>query len=113
MRKSLLKTPPSGLSSRPDRPAAALVAVGVGRRRQSERNGSHPYGSMAPLGADVDPGFADVELDPTARLRLLETLVSRADIGECAQAGLQWLDDTLGITRSLCLLRPSGEAVLL
>jgi signal transduction histidine kinase len=47
-----------------------------------------------------------------ARLRLLEALVSRADISECAQAGLQWLRTSLGIEQSLCLARPIGDASL-
>ena len=42
MRKSLLKTPPSGLSSRLA-PPAALVAVDAARRPASRRNGSTPY----------------------------------------------------------------------
>jgi len=87
------------------------VAVGVGRRRQSERTRSDGYRGIAPVGADVDGIGADI--DPAARLRLLEALVSRADIAECAQAGLQWLEEALGITHSLCLVRPIGEASLL
>jgi signal transduction histidine kinase len=47
-----------------------------------------------------------------ARLRLLEALVSRGDIADCAQAGLQWLEETFGITQSLCLVRPSSETSL-
>src|SRR5947207_13896750 len=111
MRKSLLKTPPSGLSSRPGRPAAALVAVGVGRGRQSERTHSDGYHGIAPVGANGARAGADAEIDSAARLRLLEALVSRADIAECAQAGLQWLEETLGLRPPPCLVRPTGAAL--
>jgi signal transduction histidine kinase/PAS domain-containing protein len=47
-----------------------------------------------------------------ARLRLVEALVSRADISECAHAGLQWLQAVLGIGQSLLLVRPIGDASL-
>ena len=89
------------------------MAVGVGRGRQSERTHSDGYHGIAPVGANGAAAGADAEIDSAARLRLLEALVSRADIAECAQAGLQWLEETLGIRQSLCLVRPIGEALLL
>jgi signal transduction histidine kinase len=67
-----------------------------------------------PSGRAASPRVAvnEDEIRIGARLRLLETLVSRADISECARAGLLWLEETLGITRSICLVRPIGEASL-
>src|SRR5206468_10678462 len=61
---------------------------------------------------DVDPLGTLSDAKTAARLRLLEALVSRADITECAQVGLQWLEETYGIARSICLVRPIGEASL-
>jgi PAS domain S-box-containing protein len=97
------------------------VAVGVGRKRQSERRNADGYRGIAPVGANGAAPAApvntvenaeNVEIDPAIRLRLLEALVSRADIAECAQAGLQWLEETLGVSRSLCMVRPIGETSL-
>ena len=97
------------------------MAVGVGRKRQSERSNADGYRGIAPVGANgADPAAPvntvenaeNVEIDPAIRLRLLEALVSRADIAECAQAGLQWLEETLGVSRSLCMVRPIGETSL-
>ena len=68
---------------------------------------------MARLGVDGEPGLTGGETDSAARLRLLEALVSRADLAECAQAGLQWLHETLGIPRSLCLVRPVADPSLM
>src|SRR5438034_6291734 len=109
MRKSLLKTPPSGLSSRPPRRRAALVAVGAGRRPPNEGIDAETYNTSR-ASFDVDPQGTLSDAETAARLRLLETLVSRADITECAQVGLQWLEETYGIARSICLVRPIGEA---
>jgi signal transduction histidine kinase len=47
-----------------------------------------------------------------SRLRLLEGFLSRTELADCAQHGLQWLDDTLGVRRSMCLVRPMGHSVL-
>ncbi|HUR33651.1 MAG TPA: ATP-binding protein [Vicinamibacterales bacterium] len=53
---------------------------------------------------------ADGRLD--ARLRLLEGFLSRADLSDCAQQGLQWLAEELQVFQSLCLVRPAGEQTL-
>jgi PAS domain S-box-containing protein len=68
---------------------------------------------VARLGVDGEAGLTDGETDSAARLRLLEALVSRADLAECAQTGLQWLHETLGIPRSLCLVRPVADPSLM
>jgi PAS domain S-box-containing protein len=47
-----------------------------------------------------------------ARVRLLEALVSRSDATDCTQYALQWLREVLGLTSSLCLLKPPGEEAL-
>jgi PAS domain S-box-containing protein len=98
------------------------VAVGAERRAATERSGQSgpdPYSGVSRRDSGVATGPAGTrpaaardETSLAARLRLLEALVSRADIGECAQAGLQWLQDTLGIAESLCLIRPSGDPAL-
>ena len=47
-----------------------------------------------------------------ARVRLLEAFVSRSDLTDCTQYALQWLREILGLTPSLCLLKPAGEEAL-
>jgi len=47
-----------------------------------------------------------------ARLRLLEGFLSRTEIVDCAQHALQWLGEVLGISQSICMVRPSGEQAL-
>src|SRR5262245_54726964 len=108
MRKSLLKTPPSALSSRVAHPPAALVAVGE-RRRAPKRNGSAPYTGVPRVRVAVEeaPGGEDV-----AKLRLVEGFVSRTELADCTQFALQWLGESLGVSQTLCVVRPGGEASL-
>src|SRR5690349_3430789 len=98
MRKSLLKTPPSALSSRVAHPSAALLAVG-GRERASKRNGSAPYTGVprvrVAVETSVDP--VDDQGDVAARVRLLEGFVGRTEIADTAVHALQWLDQVYGI----------------
>ncbi len=113
MRKSLLKTPPSGLSSRLAPPAAAaLVAVGAARRPATKRNGSAPYTGVPRVRVAVEETSTEEAEQRGARVRLLEGFVSRAEIADCAQVALQWLRDVAGIKQSICLIRPSGEGSL-
>jgi PAS domain S-box-containing protein len=49
---------------------------------------------------------------PVARVRLLEAFVSRSDITDSTQYALQWLSEILGLSPSVCLLRPDGEEAL-
>jgi signal transduction histidine kinase len=46
------------------------------------------------------------------RLRLLEGFLNRIDIADCARHALQWLDEVLGVARSMCLVRFPREPVL-
>ena len=48
----------------------------------------------------------------SARVRLLEGFVGRAEIADCAQFAVQWLGEVLGLRESICLLRPVGEQAL-
>src|SRR5262245_14075383 len=105
MRKSLQKTPPLELNSRLARLSAGLLAA-AGPRRAVKGNGAavaarHP----AATAADVDQGHA--------RLRLLEGFLSRTEIADCAQFALAWLGETLGVNRSLCLVRPLRDPMLM
>ena len=45
-------------------------------------------------------------------MRLLEAFVSRSDVTDGTQYALQWLREILGLTPSLCLLKPAGEEAL-
>src|SRR5262245_34755560 len=114
MRKSLLKTPPSELSSRLVPAPAALLGVGAARRPAGSRNGSARYTGVprvrVEVGETVEESVEEHQL--TARLRLLEGFVSRTDLNESAQLGLFWLRDVLGLVPSLCLVRPLGDPAL-
>src|SRR5262245_25959318 len=113
MRKSLLKTPPSGLSSRLAPPAAALVAVGAARRPATKRNGSGPYTGVPRVRVAVEEASGEEAEQLASRVRLLEGFVGRAETADCAQNALQWLGDVAGITQSICIVRPAGETSLI
>jgi len=53
---------------------------------------------------------ADDDATLAARVRLLEGFVSRTEIADCTQFALQWLGETLGVSQSICLVRPGTEA---
>src|SRR5262245_227301 len=111
MRKSLLKTPPSGLSSRLLPPAAALVVGARARRQAAKRNNGAPYTGVPRMRVAVEGIGEDGNL-LEARVRLLEGFVSRTEIGDCAHHALQWLGDAFGVSQSICLVRPVGEQSL-
>src|ERR1700741_3973111 len=100
MRKSLLKMPRSGPSSIAP-PPAALVAVGAPRRPAVKRNGTAPYTGLprVPVAVGESAGHAGDLL--AARVRLLEGFIGRSEIADCAQIGLQWLGEVLGIRQSI------------
>src|SRR5206468_1455871 len=104
MRKSLQKTPPSGLSSRLAHLSAGLLAAGA-VRRAPRRNGANVSTAHVAVAARRDGHLA-------ARLRLLEGFLSRTDISDTAQHALQWLAEITGVTQSICLVRPVGEQVM-
>ena len=92
------------------RPAAAKPAApGFGEPRRSASRGSGGNGAGAH--ADRVPPPLDPD-DLGARTRLLEGFLSRSEIADCAQLALQWLSDELGIDRSICLVRPLREQML-
>src|ERR1041385_2453623 len=112
MRKSLLKTPPSGLGSSLAQPPAALVAV-AGRKPTTRRSGPAPDTGVPRVRVAVEETVEESELgELVARVKLLEGLVGRNDIADCTQYALQWLNDSLHRARSICLVRPSGEHAL-
>jgi len=45
-------------------------------------------------------------------VRLLEGFISRTDVSDTAQHALQWIGETLGIAKSICLVRPMGDPAL-
>jgi PAS domain S-box-containing protein len=95
-------------------PAAALVAVGAGPRAAAKRNGSAaPYTGVPRVRVAVETGVSDDAETLSARVRLLEGFVARAEISDCTQVALQWLGDVLGVRRSMCLVRPDAEQALL
>ena len=106
MTKSLPKMRPSELSSRMGRLPTGLLAPGAVQRHASKRNG-----------AQVNEGgrFAlTIRGDETlgVRLRLLEGFLSRTELADCARYALQWLGEVVGVSQSICLVKPIGEQTL-
>jgi hypothetical protein len=60
----------------------------------------------------VEEGFGDETGMLAARVRLLEGFVARAEMSDCTQMALQWLGDVLGVSQSICLIRPESEQSL-
>src|SRR5690242_17767320 len=108
MRKSSPKTPPSGLSSRLAHLPVGLLDDVDARRRGSKKNGEAHNGQRTMLAA-VMPR---VESGLASRMRLLEGFLSRTDIADCAQYGLQWLGEALAVPQAICLVHPIGEQSL-
>src|SRR5689334_14838365 len=111
MRKSLLKTPPSALSSRLLSPAALVVGARA-RRPAPKGDRGAGYADGPRVRVAVEGAIGEEEDFLASRLRLLEGFVSRTDITDCAQFALQWLANVFGVTPSICLLRPQGEQML-
>jgi len=111
MRKSLLKTPHSGLSSRLLSPPAALV-VGGRERKPAKRSNGSPYTGVPRVRVAVEGAIGGEEDVLAAKVRLLEGFVSRTDLADCTQHALQWLGDVLGSHQSVCLVRPLAEQML-
>jgi PAS domain S-box-containing protein len=97
-------------------PPSALVAVGAAARRPANRrNGSALYTGVPRVRVAVEEVSSlsdDQQQLLAARVRLLEGLISRTDVSDTAQHALQWIGETLGISKSICLVRPMGETVL-
>src|SRR5262245_22339978 len=115
MRKSLRRTPHSGLSSRVAPLSDALRAAG--RARESRPRVPRPLASSRRTNGSVgarSQALAAVGRNeqPGARVRLLEGFLGRREIADCAQFALQWLGDVLDVSRSICLLKPAGEQKL-
>src|SRR5206468_4664059 len=112
MRKSLLKTPPSGLSSRVLAPPALVVGARArARRRAGRRNGSPYTAPQMRVAVEGRLGAEDGYL--AERVRLLEAFVNRTEIADCTHYALKWLSDVLSIPQSICLVRPIGEQSLI
>src|SRR5262245_39718110 len=115
MRRSLPRTPHSGLSSRVA-PLSAVLREGVGVRENRPRVPRRPATrSRAGSAASQPPRPLAVVSRADqygSRLRLLEGFLNRSEVADCAQFALQWLGEVLGVTQSLCLVRPSKEQTL-
>ena len=86
----------------------------AGRRAAAERRGSAaaPYTGVPRVRVAVEEGFSDDSELLSARVRLLEGFVARAEISDCTQLALQWLGEVLGFPQSICLVRPEVEPAL-
>ena len=93
-------------------PPAALLAVGAPRRTAVKRNGSAPYTGVPRVRVAVEQGVGDDGDLLSARVRLLEGFVGRAEIADTAHLALRWLGESVGIRQSICLVRPDGEQSL-
>src|SRR5436309_5743038 len=106
MTKSLPKMRPSELSSRMGRLPAGLLAPGAVQRHASKRNGA-PVNDGARFAVTIR---GDEALG--VRLRLLEGFLSRTELADCAQYALQWLGEVVGVSQSICLVKPVGDQTL-
>jgi len=88
------------------------VAVSGARQPATKRNGSAPYTGVPRVRVAVEEPSADDAGPLAARVRLLEGLVSRAEIADIVQLALQWLGEVLGVSQSICLVRPVAESSL-
>jgi signal transduction histidine kinase len=90
------------------------VAVAGPRRPAAERSGSAaaPYTGVPRVRVAVEEGFSDDSELLSARVRLLEGFVARAEISDCTQLALQWLGEVLGFSQSICLVRPDVDPAL-
>jgi len=88
--------------------------VGVGARRHAtKRNGSAtPYTGVPRVRVAVEEASEEEQEQLAARVRLLEGFVSRAEVVDCTQYALQWAGEVLGVSQSICLVRPAGEQAL-
>ena len=94
----------------PSQPAA-LLAVGA-PRPAAKRGRTGPYTGVPRVRVEVEAGPGDEGELLSARLRLLEGFVGRSELADCAHLALQWLGEVLGITQSICLVRPADETSL-
>ncbi len=85
---------------------ARLLSDAAAPPRAAERADRNGVSAHARAAASRDDRLA-------ARLRLLEGFLSRIEPADCAYYALQWLAQTLGISRSLCLIRPAHEQTLI
>ena len=92
-------------------PRAALLAVGA-HRPAVKRPRTGPYTGVPRVRVAVEEGPDDEGELVAARLRLLEGFVARAEVADCTALALQWLGEVLGISQSICLVRPAVEASL-
>ncbi|HZR25240.1 MAG TPA: ATP-binding protein [Vicinamibacterales bacterium] len=88
--------------------------MGVGARRHAtKRNGSAtPYTGVPRVRVAVEEASEEEQEQLAARVRLLEGFVSRAEVVDCTQYALQWAGEVLGVSQSICLVRPAGEQAL-
>ncbi len=89
------------------------MAVGGQRRAAAKRNETvAPYTGRPNVPAATFSGVGEDAGALRARLRLLEGFVGRAELLDCAQLALHWLDEALGIASAVCLIRQPGEHAL-
>ena len=87
--------------------------MGVGgRRHATKRNGSTPYTGVPRVRVAVEALADDEQPYLAARVRLLEGFVGRTEVGDCTQFALQWMGESLGVSQSICLVRPTGDQML-
>jgi len=94
----------------PSQPAA-LRAVGE-PRPAAKRRRSGQYTGVPRVRVAFDEGQGDDDGLLSARVRLLEGFVGRSELADCAHLALQWLGEVLGISQSICLVRPADETSL-
>jgi len=89
------------------RHAAHLAAAAVQHRTPKRRGAAATTSRRVRV---TFPPRRDEQL--AARVRLLEGFVGRTEVADCAQYALKWLGEALGVSQSICLLKPIDEQVL-
>ncbi|HEY2907636.1 MAG TPA: ATP-binding protein [Vicinamibacterales bacterium] len=80
------------------------------RHREPKANGGVARGDRRNLQLAFTVAGHDNLL--AARLRLLEGFTGRTEVADCAQYALQWLGEQLGVSQSICMVKPAGELSL-
>src|SRR3954462_2681529 len=89
---------------------AALLSASAPSAAKRRRTG--PYTGVPRVRAAVEENPGE-EVEPlAARLRLLEGFVGRSELGDTADLALQWLGEAVGISQSICLVRPTEATSL-
>ena len=82
------------------------------RHRAAKRNGAAPYTGVPRVRVAVAERPGDDGSSSRRGCGCSKGFVGRTELADCAQLALQWLGEVLGVSQSICLVRPVGEPSL-